>query len=140
MPCILGRESLPDENVAEVAAARRAGDLRAPAVGVRCAMHGSGDLIVEARPPAIGFELVRRPVQRSIAAATDECPGLLEGNELTGEGTLGAFMDYNALLFGSERVEVLFHHTQEFPIETRPGQVLYTYRRKHREEARRRCC
>jgi hypothetical protein len=52
VPCVLGGESLADEDVAEVSAARRALDLDPTAVWIRHMPDGPLDLLVERRPAA----------------------------------------------------------------------------------------
>ncbi len=57
MPRILRREPFTQKHVPEVTPAVHAGDLRSAAVRVRRAFHRAGDLIIEARPAAVGIEL-----------------------------------------------------------------------------------
>lgn len=54
MARVPGRKTLARENMAQMAAAPGAGDLRAPPVGIDGPFHGSGNLVVElgSRTPA----------------------------------------------------------------------------------------
>ena len=70
------RQSLALEHVPEVRPTRSAHDLRALPVRIRNPLHGSGDLLIEARPAASGVELVVGTVERSVTPFTD-VPALL---------------------------------------------------------------
>ena len=71
MPNVLGRQALTSKNVAEVSAAACAQNLRSSAVTVHLTFHGTGDLVVEARTAAIGFEFVIRDIQWRPTLPTD---------------------------------------------------------------------
>lgn len=109
MPRVLWREPLTQEHVAEVASAARAGDLRPVSVRVRRALHRAGDLVVEARPAAVGVELVLGPVQGRVAAPALVGPRGLVGDVFPAPRALRALVNDDPLLFTSERIVLVFH-------------------------------
>ena len=69
MAGIFGGEALAGEDMSQVRAASNAGYLRPVPVGVGRAAHGTGNLLVKARPTAAGMEFIRGLVKRRIAPA-----------------------------------------------------------------------
>ncbi len=87
------------EDVPQVPAAGRAGDLGAPAVRVAGADHRAGDLLVEAGPAAAGVEFAGGSVERraalpALVGALLECVLIFAD-----EGHLGALVEDHALFF-----------------------------------------
>ncbi len=97
------RESLPLEDMAEVAAAARALDLHPFPVRVGDATHRPRDLLVEGRPTAVGVEFVVRPIERSPALSALVRSGPEVRLVLAGERGLGSLVEYHALLGARKR-------------------------------------
>ena len=109
MTRVFRREPLAEEHVAEVAAAVHAGDLGPVPVRVRRTKDRAGDLVVEARPAAVGIELVLGTVQRRVAATAVIGPRRFVGDIFAAPGHLGALVNDDAFLFTSQLVELVFH-------------------------------
>src|SRR5579859_947105 len=107
MPRVLRCEALPREDVAEMAAARGALDLDAPAILVGHAVDGAFDLLIERRPPAARVELRIRDVERRLAAPADVGAFQEEVVVRTGERVLGALVHDHACLFRRQLVQRL---------------------------------
>ncbi len=87
--------------MAEVAAAVRALDLGAHAVGIGQPVHRARDLLVERGPAAVRVKLVVGAIERGVAAPADVGAGRVEVVVLAGEGPLGALpLDDIAFFFG----------------------------------------
>jgi len=101
VPCVLLCEVLAHKDMAEVSAAVSTLDLGSHAVGVRQPPNRARDFLLKAWPAAVRFKLALRTVKRSAAAFADVSAFVPEGEVFAGEGHLGAFVDDDALLFGS---------------------------------------
>jgi hypothetical protein len=97
-------EALAVEDVTQVAAAGRAQNFDAAAIGVGLVADGAGELLVEAGPAAAGVELAVGAVEGGVAPAADIDAGLKEVVVFASEGPLGALMDDDALFSGGEWV------------------------------------
>ena len=84
--------------MAKVSSAAAAEDFGSRPVGVGFADNRLGNLIIEARPPAVTLELVVRPVQRRVALAADECARVLQFGVFTRERTFGALAENHVFL------------------------------------------
>ena len=82
-------------------------NLRPPAVCIRLATNGSGNLIIETGPATTGIELVFRPVQRGTATAATIGSIFAMGIKFAGKGRFRPFPDNHSLLFGGQRFHVL---------------------------------
>ena len=71
MPGVFGGKAFAFKNVAQVAAAMGADDLRAASVGVGQAAHGLGQGVVKAGPAAAGVKLVFGAEQGCAALAAE---------------------------------------------------------------------
>lgn len=112
------------EDVAEMAAARRARNLDAPAVGVWRARHGAGDRVEKGWPAAARVEFGCGRVQRSCASGTGvHAWGTMLVVE-TGPGRLGALVAQHAELLSGEHGAPLvagFLHRAELDVEQGAG-------------------
>jgi hypothetical protein len=98
-------EAFPYEHMAQVAPAPSALDLDSLSVGIGKSAHRPGDLLVERRPAAVGLELVFRTVERSAALLALVDPGFEVAFVLTGERSLGPFVENDLLLRPVERLK-----------------------------------
>ena len=106
VPDVFLREPFSRKYVPKMSAAGRAEDLRAHPVRIRLAPDRPFDLIVEARPAAVGIELVARTVERRVAPPADVSAGGLVVGVLPGERTFSPLVNDNVFFFGRERIEL----------------------------------
>ena len=84
MACVLGRELLSHEDMAEMPTAVFAEDLNPKTVGVGLLRDRTRDFVVEAGPPAVTGEFILGTIQRRVATPADIGAGV---------GQLGVFAD-----------------------------------------------
>lgn len=111
MPCVLCREVFTSEDMAEVGAAVGALNLRPHPIWVRQPLDGAGDFFIKTGPAAACLKLVLGTVQFSSAASADIGAFFPERIVFSGEGHLGAFVDYDLFFFGRE-FSLLLRSTQ----------------------------
>ena len=107
MSRVLGCIPLTNEHMPQMSPACCAKDFRSGAVGIRDALHRSGNLIIETWPATVGIEFILRPVERRIAPPTDVCANHMMVSVFPDERELGPLVDNDAFLFGRELIE--FH-------------------------------
>src|SRR5688500_10052882 len=105
MPCVLRRETLTDEDVAEMAAAGGAFDLDAMPVRIRQPANGAFYLLIERRPTAAGVELRVRDIERRLARPADVRALDEEVVVFAGERRLGPLVHDDPCLCRREVVE-----------------------------------
>lgn len=105
-------QPLSNEYVAEMPAARLAGDFSAHSVGVGAPFHLSGNGVVEARPSASRIEFGIRKEKRGSALAADESAFFMVRNVFARERRFGAFAQYDAGFFVREKGHFRFHGSQ----------------------------
>lgn len=96
MASVFGRKFFALEHVSEVSAAIGTDDFGAFAIGVRDALDGAFDLVVEARPSAARVKLVIRSVEWCAALAAGVGAGFVRFIEFSGKGGFGPLVDYYA--------------------------------------------
>src|SRR5690348_16738554 len=102
---VSGRRRTVGKDVAEMAVATRAADLRAHHAVVRVAdfAHVCGiERREETRPARAGLELAARLEQREAAQPADVGAGLVIVEQRAAEGALGAVIEKDPALFGRE--------------------------------------
>ena len=105
MPRVPRRQSLPLEDVAQMAPAASTLDLYALAVRVGESTDGSRNLLVKRRPAATSVELVVRPIEGCPALLAFVRPGFGRAFVLPREGWLGALVEDHPLLGSGQRSE-----------------------------------
>src|SRR5262245_60464823 len=109
MQRVVARHSLAETVVTGVPAAIGADNLGAAAVGVCVALDRAGQLVVEAGPSAAAMELVFRPIERRVAAATNVRARVFLISVFTRERALGSLVQDDACFVGRELVVVRLH-------------------------------
>ena len=102
MAHVLLGQLLPLEHVPEMGPAGGTENLRPSPVGVRQALHGAGQFVVEARPATTGVELVIGFIKRRAASSAHVGPGLVVIVILAGEGPLRALLYNDGLFLGCQ--------------------------------------
>ena len=105
MPRVFGGKPFSHEDVAEMAAAIVAQDLRAESVGVGHLFDRAFDLIVEAGPTAIAGEFVIGAVERCVATPADIGARIFQVRVFASKGPFRPFAQDDARFLGRERVE-----------------------------------
>lgn len=111
MAGVLGGETLPFENVAEVAATVIAENFDPTAVGIPNFPDGARYFIIKARPATAAAKLVLTIVKRVITAPANKDTVDLEVIILIGKGHFCAFTDNDTLFISGEGVVIFrsFH-------------------------------
>ena len=100
MAGIFGRQALAGEDMPQVRAAGRAGNLRPVPIGIGRAAHRACYLLVKARPTASGMEFIRGPVERCIAPAAQVNSVFEQPVVFPTEGRFGPLVQDNAFFPG----------------------------------------
>lgn len=105
MARIARRKPFSEKNVAEVSSTIAAENFCPVTVGVRHPGNRTLNLLVETWPPAVGIELVFRPVQRGITALACIETGCFVHVVSSGKRAFRALADNYAFLFGRQRIQ-----------------------------------
>ncbi len=126
---ILGCEAFSEEDMSQVGPAPGALDLGSGAIRVRQATDASRDLLIEARPTAMGVELAVGAVEGLSAALARVGPGLEVPLVLPGEGSLGPLVEDDPFLRRRELPEgrgTFDHDRMEASVPFKPeGRALW---------------
>ncbi len=103
---VLGGHSFTVENVSQVAAAIPANNFGAMSVRVLMTINGFGDLIIEAGPTTMAFELIVGSVKRRVAPSAYKRARIFQIRVLAGEWPFRAFSNDDARFFRRQFVEL----------------------------------